>query len=180
MRFATARDVLLAYPKMQIGFQSALDDTPADSYLERLLADGKSGDAIAFTAHLLPRREAVWWAARCVRMEPGAFDPKEEAVIAAAELWVKEPSDESRRRVMAMADKIDVERAAGWVGRAAGWSGGALVDTGTEKVMSEPHMSHAAARAAVLMAFAGAADPLAFARRAVDEGISLLKRAADR
>ena len=180
MRFATARDVELAYPKMTLGFQSPLDDTPSADYLARLIDDGRSGDAIAFAAHLLPRREAVWWAIRCVRMEAGALTAVEEDALAAAERWVREPTESHRKHALALGDRLDADRAAGMVAKSAGWSGGAIAEVDDFKLMSQPHMSHAAARGAVLLAFAAAADPHDFARRSVDEAISLLKRAADR
>lgn len=180
MRFSTARDVQLAFPQMSLGFQSPLDGTPSYTYLNQLLDAGKPADAIAFAAHLLPRREAVWWAARCARHDQGALAVAEEEAIAAAERWVREPTEAHRRQVLALGDRLDPDRPAGMVARAAGWSGGAIIEADGGKLMSQAHMSHAAARGAVLLAFAEAPDPHAFARRSIDEAITLLKRNTDR
>ena len=176
MRFATAGDVLLAYPQMAIGFRSALDETPSLAYLDRLVARAQWGDAIAFLAHLLPRREAVWWAASCVRREPGSFDPPEEALIVAAESWVRDPVDGRRRHALELGETADALRAASWVARAAGWSGGVLIEADGTRIMCQPHMSPAAARGAVLLASAASANPLVFLDGCVNEAMILLKR----
>lgn len=176
MRFATARDVAMAYPQVALGFRSPLGDTGSLSYVERLGEEGNWPDAIALIAHLLRRREAVWWASRCVRSAISSLEPSDEKLIAAAERWVEAPDEQSRQAVLALAETADLNRPAGWVARAAGWSGGVLAERGDEKLMCEPHMSHAAARGAVLLAGSLAADPNAYLRGCVNSGLALLKR----
>ena len=58
----------------------------------------KYQDAVRFFAHLLPKREAVWWASQCARQTAGS-DPPQVVVgaIKAAETWVAELNDEARR-----------------------------------------------------------------------------------
>ena len=176
MRFATARDVLLAYPQIAIAFQSRLDDTPSSAYVDKLVAQGQWADAIAFIAHLLPRREAVWWAAQCVRKEPKAFTIQEEPLVAAAEGWVREPSEANRKAALVLGDAANAMRAAVWVTRAAGWSGGVLYEVDDTKIMCQPHMSPAAARGAVMLAAAAASDPRAFLGGCVGDAKTLLGR----
>ena len=176
MRFETARDVLLAYPNIAVGLRSQLDDTPSRPFLERLVAAGRQIDAVTFIAHILPRREAVWWGIKCVRMEPKAFEAAEEPLLAATEKWVAEPTEDNRRQVLASSDAADAIRPATWVARAAGWSGGVLCDTGIPKIMCEPYMSPAAVRAGVILASCLAGDPRAFLGRSLEEGMAILKK----
>lgn len=176
MRFATAHDVLLAYPQLALGYQSPLDGTPVLEYVERLTSEKRWSDAVAFIAHLLPRREAVWWAIQSVRAAPRSFAQGEENLIVAAENWVKDPSESKRRHALALADGVDMVRPAGWVARAAGWSGGVLAEAGEVRVASQPHMSHAAARSAVLLACSATEDPQAYLSQCVAAGLTLAKK----
>jgi hypothetical protein len=178
MRFATARDVLLAYPQIAIAYQSPWDETPCMEYLGKLLAGGRLADAVAFVAHVLPRRELVWWASKCIRLEGKAFTLSEEPMIEAAERWVRDPNDHLRKEALKLGDAGDAMRAATWIARAAGWSGGVLFQAGDDKIMCQAHMSPAAARAAVLLASAASTNPQAFLERSIQDAKSLLARAA--
>lgn len=180
MRFDTARDVLLAYPQLGLGFQTQLPAVPSSSMLEQLLAEKRWPDAVAFVAHLLPRREAVWWAARCVRLEPKSYDAQEVHMIAAAESWVEDPTEVRRLHALTLGQAADATRPAGWVARAAGWAGGVLAETADNRVMCAPHMSPAAARGAILMASSSSSDPTTFLSNCLDAGMALLKRADSR
>jgi hypothetical protein len=176
MRFATAADLQDALPSIKLGYSSPLPDMSSANYVASLVSGGKLADAVAFVAHLLPRREAVWWAAQCVRREPNAFSAQEEQLLAAAEAWARNPSDELRRKVLALTDKMPQDRPAGWVARAAGWSGGPIIEVDAHRVMAEPQMCPAAARAAVLTAASAASDPLAFMTRCVEDAMALINR----
>jgi hypothetical protein len=179
MRFATARDVLLEHPQIALGFQSPLEAVPSATYLEGLVAAGKWPDAVAFVAHLLPRREAVWWAAQAVRSEPRAFVKADDQLLAAAEAWVRDPIEEKRRVALALGDKADAGQAATWVVRAAGWSGGTLIDVPGHRAVCLPHMSPAAARGAVLLAGAASETPATFLDRCIRDAIAMIERAAN-
>ena len=174
MRFATARDVGLAYPEMASELRSRLDDTPSRAFLDRLAAERPRADAVSFIAYLLPRREAVWWAVTCVRLEPKAFEIAEQPLLAAAATWVADPNDGDRGKLLAAGTAADPIRPATWIALAVGWSGGLLHDGGLSKVMCQPHMSPAAVRAAVLLASSFAADAQAFLGRCLDEGRTIL------
>jgi hypothetical protein len=177
MRFTTARDVFLAFPQVAIAYQSPLDETPCMDYLGKLLAGARLADAVAFVAHLLPRRELVWWAAKCIRMAGKSFTLSEEPLIEAAENWVRDPSEDRRREALGRGDAGDAMRPATWVARSAGWSGGVLFQAGDDKILCQAHMSPAAARSAVLLASASATDPQAFLELSIQEAMTLLKRA---
>lgn len=175
MRFATARDVQLAYPDMAMGPPAQLDDTPSHMFLERLMAEGRRADAVSFMAHLLRRREAIWWATMCVRMEPKSVNAMEQHVLAVAARWVADPNEDDRRQLLASSSGADLTRPAIWLALAVGWSGGLLRNDGMSQVMCEPYMSPAAVRAAVLLASSFAADPRAYLERCLEHGTSVLK-----
>src|SRR5947207_8585656 len=70
----------------------------AQQYLDLLVEQKQFVDAVRFLASALPKAEAVWWACQCVRQAAGSnLSPKHEAAVAAAEKWVKDPSDGNRR-----------------------------------------------------------------------------------
>jgi hypothetical protein len=174
MRFATAKDVLLAFPQIALGMKTPLDATPSLTFLKQLAADGGWPDCVAFIAHVLPRREAVGWAAKCVRLEPSAYSAQELQLITAVQEWARQPRDEQRQALLAQGEKLGSSRPAAWVAKAAGWSGGVLMEQGQAKVMCEPHMSPAAVRGAILLASAQSANPHGYLRRCVEDGIALL------
>ena len=114
-------------------------------------------DAIRFLAAALPKREAVLWAAACVKSVVTKPTPGEAKAISCAEAWVREGSEANRRACEAAAQAAGTDTAPGWVARAAFWSGGSL---------SAPHLPPAPPRddltgvgvtAALLMA--AAANP---------------------
>ena len=106
--------------------------TPAPTEAEdplpfaRMAAKSSRPDgAIAFMAHLLPRREAVWWGCHCVRaMLAAAAD---DEALRAAEAWVREPDEDTRRAALQIGDAGDKRRATTFLARAAGHSGGSIV-----------------------------------------------------
>ena len=71
------------------------------------------------TAFLLRRREAVWWAVRCVRSVPAAVaDPKAVAALDAAAKWAASPTDDARRAAFTAAETGGHGHAGrGWSGR---------------------------------------------------------------
>ena len=76
IRFATARDVMDAFPQIAAVISCEFDDTPSLAFLDGLVARGMFPEAVSLLAHLLPRRESVWWAAKSVRAASAPFAPK--------------------------------------------------------------------------------------------------------
>ncbi|MBN9524112.1 hypothetical protein J0H58_37320, partial [bacterium] len=102
-------------------------DLTADGYVGVLAAAGLFGDAVRATAFLLPRREAVWWAVRCVRaVLAAAADPKAAAALDAAARWAARPTDDARRAAFAAAEAAGVGTPAGAVGAAVFFAEGSL------------------------------------------------------
>ena len=67
IRFSSARSVFEAFPDLSYVATPPADDIEPLNHARALLESRRPSDAVPFISHLLPRREAVWWAAHCVR-----------------------------------------------------------------------------------------------------------------
>ena len=149
LRFNTAREVFEAFPAARRTIRTAPTTEPPLTFLRRLAEGPEPKEAISFCAFVLPRREAVWWAAQTVkRMQPpgAAADPG----LQAAEDWVRDPSDASRRAALAFGENGDTSRPGTWVAIAAAYSGGSMV--ATHAVPCPPDITAKTARIAVMTA----------------------------
>ena len=71
---------------------------PANAFLKRLIEAACWDDAIAFIAHALPTRKAVWWACLCARHRAGDRPtPAEKKALLAAMRWVVVPTEAHRK-----------------------------------------------------------------------------------
>src|SRR3984885_10444577 len=125
IRFATARGVFEAFPDLSYVVAAPADDTQPLDHARALLRSPRPSDAVLFISHLLPRREAVWWAAQCVRALLGAGAADEALRI--AETWVRTPEEDNRRAALGIASASDRRKPTTWLAFAAGWSGGSMV-----------------------------------------------------
>jgi uncharacterized protein DUF6931 len=128
-----------------------LDATVAPRpYLDRLRDAGLYLDLITFLAHALPKREAVWWGCRCVRMAVGP-EPKPEVADAlkAAETWAAAPGDVNRRKAYPAAEAAGFAHPAGSVAVAAFFSGGSLAPPNLKEVPPADHLTGTCVAAAV-------------------------------
>lgn len=108
-------------------------------------------DAVRLLAHALPKREAVWWSALCVRAALGESEPtrKDRAALEAAERWVAEPDEKNRRAAQTAADATGYETAAGWTAAGAFWSGGSMAPEGMPDVPPKETLTPQAAVVAI-------------------------------
>lgn len=153
-RFVAARDVFEAFPGAAAIIGTAASDEPVASFLETLLAGPTPEDAVAFAAFALGRREAVWWAARSVRLFGRIAPGQEDAPLGVAEGWVRDPEDGRRREALRLGMAGDPRLATTWVALAAGWSGGNIAPGEQGYVPAGPEMTPKAARTAILVALA--------------------------
>jgi hypothetical protein len=138
------------------------DGVDPEGFLRRLLERELYPDAARYLAHALPKRETVWWGVLTVRSHLGdAAPPGAVAVLAAAEQWVRHPTDEHRYAAMKAAED-ELATAAGMVGVAAFMSGGSLAPAGVETVVPPPHLTGTMVASAVILS-AVTPDPLAAA-----------------
>ena len=153
IRFTSARQVFEAYASARDDITAAPADAPPLDFLRALARSATPEDALSFSAYLLPRREAVWWACQCVQgLSPGVSAG--EPAFAAAAAWVRDPEEDRRRAALAAGQTADPNRAGTWLALAAGWSGGSLTPDGMEPVAPPAHLTAKAVRAAVLLAVA--------------------------
>ncbi len=156
-RAGAAAAVAASVPTLEEPARAALrpEHSPRQ-YVDALTKAGLLADAVRFLAHALPRREAVWWAAQCVRLVPKfTADPKAAAALAAAEAWAAAPTDEHRRAAFAAAEAAGLDKPAACAALAAFLSEGSLGPAHLQEVPPPPHVGPAAASAAVVLAAVG-------------------------
>jgi Family of unknown function (DUF6931) len=162
IRFATARSVFEAFPDLDHVAARPADDIDPLDHARALLASSRPREAVLFLSHLLPRREAVWWAAQCVRALIGE-DGADEA-LRAAETWVRAPEDENRRVALSVANASDRRKPTTWLAFAAGWSGGSILAPDQKPMPAPPGACAMSANTAIMMGVA-AGDPRSVVRR---------------
>lgn len=150
VRFATARALFETFPP-STRIAAEPTDEPPIAFLQRLSAGGKLEDAVTFCAHLLPRREAVWWACGCARSVLVDIRKTQAAGLLAAEAWVYKPDEERRLAALEIGTRSDSNDPLTWLALAAGWSGGLLAPNSPKPVPRPHYMTARAARIAVLL-----------------------------
>jgi hypothetical protein len=122
--------------------------------LAALAAAGHWPDALRVVAFGLTKREAVWWAARCVRRVPELTEGAANAPsLAACEKWAADEADASRRACYAAAEAAEFSTAAGCAAMAAFWSGGSIAPAGAlTPVAAAAHLSQVSAATAAVLA----------------------------
>jgi hypothetical protein len=145
-------------------------------YLDRLMQDGLTVDAILVIARALPVQFAVAWGCECVRsgLEGGGLSVEtERAAVTLAEQCLREPTDENRMLCLEFAERGRRATAGTWLATAAAWVEGYLTAPGSPTpVEAPPQVVSEAVVAALKMsaARAGAAGPArlaVFASRAL-------------
>jgi hypothetical protein len=153
LRFSTALQVFEAFPTLRDDVQSAPTAESPAVFLRALGAGATPEDGVAFCAHALGRREAVWWASQCVRRLPPAPFAADPA-IEAADAWVHEPREDRRLAALRLGMGADRRAPTTWLALAAGWSGGNIAPAGMGVSHPEPHYTARAARVAILSGLA--------------------------
>lgn len=155
IRFETMADVFETYPglKEMVGVEPG-PEAPIP-FLEKLVRAGEIDDAVTLAAFVLPRREAVWWACRCVAAasKPMTADDRRRWELAAA--WVHRPEDRRRISAFEVAATLDARTAMASLLNAVVWSGGAMDPTSQHPVPAPPDLAAKSARNAVLLTAAG-------------------------
>lgn len=153
IRFSTAQNVFEAFPDLRRLIPRPSNDSAALDYPRSLLTSRRPLDAIVFLAHLLPRREAVWWARQCV--EALLPESAEDAALRAADAWVRSPEEETRRAALDIGNAADQAIATTWLALAAAWSGGSMAAPDQKPHIPQPSACARAANAAIALAISG-------------------------
>lgn len=139
--------------------QPLLTDTHTPGEFLRILIDhGHNPDAVTFLAHAMPAREAVWWACLCTRYHLADSDAQYQQTHAAAEAWVRKPTEENRREAETCAETSHYSTPASWVAAAAFWSNGSIAPA-SEPVMEPPSYLYAHAVASAIIMSTGHGMP---------------------
>ena len=155
IRFADAADVFETFPGLErYSAKPSAPIAPLD-HARALMASPRPVTALAFLAHLLPRREAIWWGCQCVSSMLGA-EAKDEGMRLATQ-WVRDPDEAARRDALNYAQASDMRAATAWLARAVGYSGGSLVAPEQPPVKPPPEACALAVNAAIV--FAATAKP---------------------
>ncbi len=157
IRFASARNVFEAFPDLGRVVTPPADDPAPLDYARALMAAPSPNAAVVFLAHLLPRREATWWAIQCVRAMLGAG--ADDEALRAADAWVRTPEEDTRRAALAAYNGRDPKAPTTWLAYAAGWSGGSVTGPDKDPMPAPPGACAMGAQTAVILA-ACAGDPL--------------------
>ena len=151
LRFSSARQVFEAFPTAAADIEvQPADEAPLD-FARKLLGPGRRFEAIVYIAYLLPRREAVWWGCQCVRAINGN---RTDEALAAAEAWVRNPDESTRRAALTIGWTRDARLATTWLALAAGQSGGSIVAEDLPRVPPPPQATALDVKAAVILAIA--------------------------
>lgn len=114
-------------------------------FVAALAAAELHADAVRFLAHLLPKREAIFWAWSCARQVLPAEPPAPAAqAIEATGRWLAEPTEANRRPMLELAQQADLGTPAGCAALAVFLSGGSIAPPEVQAV--EPDY-YAAAKA---------------------------------
>ena len=121
--------------------------------LDRLEAGGLLLEATRLVAHALPKREAVWWASMCaVHTAPADLPQADRIAREAAEDWVRQQTEKSRRVAWDHAQASGCATPEAWVAIAAFWSGDSMSPEGQPAVPPAPHLPGTAVAGAVALA----------------------------
>lgn len=103
-----------------------LDAASPKEYVDRLLEGELYADVVVLLAHVLPIREAVWWAWSCARDVSESPSPETVAALEATSKWIVEQTDDYRRAAGAAAEALDYDSAAAMAALAAFMCGDTL------------------------------------------------------
>jgi hypothetical protein len=155
IRFTTARQIFDTFAAASADIATQPTDDPPLTFVRKLTKSDRPVDAIVFSAYLLPRREAVWWACQCVRAIEG--EPiAEDAALKAAEAWVRDPEESTRRAALDLGASGNVRTSTTWLAKSAGWSGGDIAASGHAPISAPAHLTAKAVVAAIVLAMAKA------------------------
>ena len=157
------------------------EEQNAVEFIRELSAAEHFPDAVRVLAHLLPKREAIWWACQCARQSPVPDAPPESgAALEAAEKWVTELTEEARRNAGALGQEAGYSTAAGCAAMAAFASSGSFAPPDAPPVPAAPHLS-AQFVAASIMVSSLSPNPVEAPdkyRLFIDQGLELYRNLA--
>ena len=149
IRFHSAQQIFDAFPTAAEEIQARPRDERPEDFALSLIGKGDRFEAIVYAAYLLPRREAVWWGCQCLRALQEQRNPD---ALLAAEAWVRDPEEESRRAALEIWQEGDRAQSATWLAFAAAHSGGNIAPPAHPPRTPAPHMTALGVKSAMILA----------------------------
>ncbi len=152
IRFTRAKQVFETYPDLYETVREPKSDVSPQDYVLELQGSDDPFSALAYFAHVLPKREAVWWGYNCVTGLGGGKTEQDRNVLALTETWVREGDEEARTAVRDAVETASKDSASTWIGLAATWSGGSLSPNPEYRVDAPDDLTAKAVNAALMFA----------------------------
>lgn len=152
IRFTKAKQVFETYSALHELVSEPSPQVAPEDYAVELQESDAPLTALAYFAHVLPKREAVWWGLKCVEGLNKAQNQADKNLLMLCENWVREGDEEARSQVHDAAEAAKPDSAAAWIGLAAGWSGGSLSPNPDHRVEMPDDLTAKAVNTAVLIA----------------------------
>lgn len=180
IRFSKASQVFETYPDLVNTVAAPDQDVEPDVYAKVLLDRDNGFSALTYIAHVLPKREAVWWGHQCVSgliASPSEIDAE---VMRLTEVWVRDGDDDSREAIKEVTGPLTPDRAPIWIGLAAGFSGGSISPNPDYRVDAPADLTAKAVNAAVMIAVGevGPQDRGPAIKACVDAGLDFARGGA--
>jgi TPR repeat protein len=121
---ARAVEICRYFTLSEEGKKALSPDLMPEQFAELLFQNNRHSDAVQLIAHYLPKRQGVFWAMTCVRQVTPEPAPEAESALKAAEKWIAEPSEDTRKAALKAADAADAGTPAGCTALAAYYSDG--------------------------------------------------------
>ena len=128
--------------------------TTAGELVDRLRAIGRDKALATATAFMLPTREAIWTACLWAKVGEDRFDAVRSRALRAAEIWVRDQSEEARYKAFELANEEGLDRPGAWAGMAAFWCGRSISPPDVEPVFPESHHAPIAVAMALILTLA--------------------------
>jgi hypothetical protein len=158
IRFADAANVFEAFPPLERTVPRPAGAVAPLDYARQLATSPQPAAALAFLAHILPRREAIWWGCQCVATVMG--EPAKDEAWQLAVRWVRDPSEPTRRAALAHLASGAARSPSYWLARAVAHSGGSILAEDQPPLPAAPDDCAAAVNAAIVLAAAAQSPPL--------------------
>src|SRR5947209_3872674 len=104
-RFTEPADVFAALPALERAVARPAGPRASLDYARELTTSPPPTAVLCYLAHLLPRREAIWWGCQCVSAISAAREPG----LLLAQRWVRDPDEALRREALAYVQASDLK-----------------------------------------------------------------------
>ena len=170
-----ARMLALANTKLQTRIKSPASAGVSDVLTELATVDAYV-DMLRLISVALPPRERTWWACLAGRDVLGPSPEKVPPTLAAAENWVRKPTDAAKAAVRAALDTVEVDDDTALCATAAIFADGTLGPGELAHHAAPPGAAQAAAFGMNLMAIGtGTRDFAAEANRLIDRALDIAR-----